>query len=153
MLTQTLKDVALTEFVARTSDPRNRRRLTSKLVEDAFIVAEQFVQAENAYDARQRDIAPADNARPKPSPVDVQLWDPEAMAPMVRDGKPVMTTVTPDVGAFPAGLDFNHHFVQAHLIGRLELGMPLPSCLWTMEQEIAIKSLAADAGVANPLEA
>ena len=71
---------------------------------------------------------------------------------MVRDGKPVMTTVTPDVEAFPAGLDFNHHFVQAHLIGRLELGMPLPSCLWTMEQEIAIKSLAADAGVANPLE-
>ena len=110
------------------------------------------MQAENAYDARQRDIAPADNARPKPSPVDVQLWDPEAMAPMVRDGQKVMTTVTPDVGAFPAGLDFNHHFVQAHLIGRLKLGMPLPSCLWTMEQEIAIAKLASDAGVPNPLK-
>ena len=152
MLTETAKAIALNEFVARTSDPRNRRRLTSKLVEDSFIVAEQFVDAQAAYDARQRDIAPADNARPKPSPVDVQLWDPEAMAPMVKDGKPVMITMTPDVEAFPAGLDFDHHFVQAHLIGRLMLGMPLPSCIWSMEQQFAIAKLASDAGVANPLE-
>ena len=151
MLTQTTKDIALNEFVARTSDPRNRRRLTSKLVEDSFAVAQQFVDAQSEYESGNV-IAPADNARPKPSPVDVQLWDPEAMAPMVRDGQKVMTTVTPDVGAFPAGLDFNHHFVQAHLIGRLKLGMPLPSCLWTMEQEIAIAKLASDAGVPNPLK-
>ena len=152
MLTQTLKDIALSEFVAQTSNPHNRRRHPAKLVEDAFAVAQQFVDAQAAYEAGNV-IAPADRTRPAPSAVTVQLWDPEAMAPMTKEGKPIMTTVTPDVDAFPAGLDFNHHFVQAHLMGRLELGMPLPSCIWSMEQEIAIKSLAADAGVANPLEA
>jgi len=151
MLTETIKSIALNEFVARTSDPRNRRRLTSKLVEDSFIVAEQFVQAENAYEAGNNVIAP-ERTRPAPSAVTVQVWDPEAMAPMVKEGKPVMTTVTPDVGAYPAGLDFHHHFVQAHLMGRLELGMPLPSRPWTMDQEFAIRNLAANVGVDNPLE-
>ena len=152
MITQTLKDIALSEFVARTSNPHNRRRHPAKLAEDAFAVAQQFVDAQDEYESGNV-IEPADNARPKPTPVDVQLWDPEAMAPMVKDGQPVMITMTPDVEAYPAGLDFNHHFVQAHLIGRLMLGIPLPSRLWSMEQEIAIKSLAADAGVPNPLEA
>ena len=151
MLTETAKAIALNEFVARTSDPRNRRRLTSKLVEDSFIVAEQFIDAQNAYEAGNV-VAPADRTKPAPSAVTVQLWDPEAMSPMIKDGQPVMITMTPDVEAFPAGLDFDHHFVQAHLRGRLELGMTLPSCLWNMEQEFAIAKLAQEAGVDNPLE-
>ena len=151
MITQTIKDIALSEFVARTSDPRNRRRHPSKLVEDSFSVAQQFVEAEAAYEAGNV-ITPADKGKQKPSVVTVNLWDPVAMAPMVKDGAPVMTNVMPDVDAFPAGLDFDHHFVQAHLMGRLELGMPLPSCLWTIEQEFAIAKLAAEIGVPNPLE-
>ena len=153
MLTQTLKDVALTEFVARTSDPQNRRRLTSKLVEDSFVVAEQFVDAQAAYDAGQ-SIASADKTKPNPSPVMVQLWDPFMQAPKVDDnGKPVMIEIKPNVGVWPAGLPFGHHHVQACLIGRLELGLSLPNIDWKMDQEIAIKSMAAEIGVANPLEA
>ena len=151
MLTQTLKDVALSEYVAQTSNPYNRRRHPAKLVEDAFAVAQQFVEAEAEYDAGNV-ITPATKTKPNPSPVDVKLWDPEAMKPMMKDGKPVMITMVPDVDAFPAGLDFNHHFVQAHLMGRLMLGMTLPSCLWTMEQEFAIAKLASDVGVPNPLK-
>lgn len=151
MLTQTTKEIALNEFVARTSDPRNRRRLTSKLVEDSFAVAQQFVDAQSAYDAGNV-IAPADRTKPAPSAVTVQLWDPESMLPMVRDGQPVMTTVTPDVDAWFPGLPFDHHLTKANLIGRLELCLPLPDINWTMDQEFAIAKLADEIGVPNPLE-
>lgn len=151
MLTQTLKDVALTEFVARTSDPRNRRRLTSKLVEDSFAVAEQFVDAQAAYDAGQ-PIASADKTKPNPSPVMVQQWDPFMGRPKVNDaGKPVMIEIKPDVTCWTS-LPFGYHHVQACLMGRLELGLPLPDIDWTMEEGFAIAKLAQEAGVDNPLE-
>ena len=154
MLTQTTKDIALATFVGMTKNPANRRRHPRRMIEDAFTEADAYVRAENAYDARQRDIAPADNARPKPSPVDVQLWDPFMSRPKVDDdGKPVMVTVAPDLGAYPAGLPFFHHHVQSHLRGKLELGLPLPSCIFSIDQKVEIKNMAAEIGVPNPFAA
>ena len=139
MLTQTLKDVALAEFVARTSNPHNRRRHPAKLVEDAFAVAQQFVEAQAAYDAGQ-SIASADKTKPNPSPVMVQQWDPFMGGPKVDDaGKPVMIEIKPDVTCWTS-LPFGHHHVQACLMGRLELGLPLPDIDWTWRKVLRLRS-------------